>query len=142
MARLIDDSFNPHLIMDPYNKELLTLQQVYFWTVVTRSFKTPLGITALHKHLPSSHHATPNAISCYLKHQDLQNHSLARPVHIAAQCSEFAKLHLITHLGRRASFLTQWFSKLQLLDQARGTPMDISDVFLLLLDATSSDVEV
>ena len=79
MMRQIDDTFNPHLILDSYSEEPLTLQQVYFWTVLTRALKNPLGVTALQEYLPPNDHDTPDAINCYFKHQDLQNHSLAQP---------------------------------------------------------------
>ena len=78
MTRLIDQQFNPSTIHDPYDKELLNLQQVYFWTVLSRSFCNPLGITVL----PQTDHETPDAISCYFRHQFLQNKSLVHPIQV------------------------------------------------------------
>ena len=127
---LIDKKFNPSTIHDPYDKELLTLEQVYFWTVLTKALKNPLCITALQEHLPQDDHETPpDAMSCYFWHQFLQGHSLAQPLHVASLRSDSMHFHIKWERGTQVEFLTKWFGKLQLLNHAQGNPIDVQDIW-------------
>ena len=101
MICLIDRDLNPLEIHDHYEKEFLTLQQFYFLTVLTHVFKNPLGITSLQEYLPRVDHDILDAISCYFKHQYLQDHSLTQPLHVVSQQAAFAKLHIQSHCSSK-----------------------------------------
>ena len=142
MTRLVDRDFAPLLIRDVHDEELLTLQQVYFWTVLIWSLKNPLGMSCIQEFLPVDDHATPDSIGCYFQHLELQSQSVAQPINLTAQFRTLQTLRIKQHRGSRVAFITKWFGLLQLYTHSKRKPTEYYIVRSMLTDALDGDTDL
>ena len=137
LSDMIDIQYNPDFPQDSYKTTLYNKQSAFFWTVLLRSLKNPLGSISVNEHKIND-----DARGAWFKHENYQKQSKAKIYQASHHLQELIRMSIANYSGSRVEFLSEWFSKLHETNKIQGEMTNFITARTLLMNALSADTDL
>ena len=129
-----DSRKDPSNITDHYAMELYTKQRQYLWTVLLKVFQNPLGLSYM-----LENEGPDDSRTAFISHAKHQKDSPARLFATTEHFNDLYKLLLSTHVGNRVKFITDWFTRLKILNEDTPDKLGFGLTRGFILNAVAND---